>query len=204
VAPIDWPSVGNESSNRKLSRSQADSGPGLSASELEKRTAEVSAQADARVAQARNAGYADGERAARAEIQPVLERLSKSLQSLSAVRGQLRKQAEEDLVKLTIAIARRVLRRELTVDADALQGIVTAALDRLQTRDISRVRLHPSQEATVRRYLESAGVPGIEILADSSLNAGDLIFDTTRGVFEASIESQLREIERGFADALPR
>jgi flagellar assembly protein FliH len=133
-----------------------------------------------------------------------LERLAKSIQDLSGIRGKLRKQAEEDLVKLAIAIARRVLRRELTVDPDAMQGIVVAALDRLQARDVSRVRLHPSQEAALRRHLEAAGVRAIELMPDSSLAAGDLLFETSRGTFDASIESQLREIERGFAVTLPR
>jgi flagellar assembly protein FliH len=177
---------------------------GSTSGELEKRIAQVTAQADARIAQAREAGYAEGENAARGELQPVLQRLAKSLESLSQVRAQLRKQAEQDLVKLTIAIARRVLRRELTVDSDALQGIVVAALERLQIRDVTRVRMHPEHEASIRRHLQKAGVQGLEILPDNSLAPGDLVFDTNRGTFEASIESQLREIERGFTDVLPK
>ena len=204
IGLASWPSVEASGGARTAERLQADNKSALTSDELEKQIAQVNAKADARIAEARKAGYAEGERAARTELQPVLQRLSKSLEGLSEIRAQLRKQAEQDLVKLTIAIARRVLRGELTVDAEALQGIVVAALDKLQARDISRLRLHPEHAVAVRRQLESAGVRGIEVVADSSLAPGDLIFDTSRGTFEASIESQLREIERGFTDTLPR
>jgi flagellar biosynthesis/type III secretory pathway protein FliH len=36
------------------------------------------------------------------------------------------------------------------------------------------------------------------------MQCGDVIFETTHGNLDASIESQLREIERGFADRLRR
>ena len=198
-----WPSVETPGSTRAIvgpvhGRQRSSGG------DIEGRLAEVSANAEARLAQVREEAFAAGQRAATASVEPVIERLAKSLESLAEVRAQLRKQAETDLVKLTIAIARRVLRRELSVDPDALQGIIAAALDRLQVRDISKVRLHPSQEGPVRRHLENAGVTAIEIVADSSLAAGDLLFEASRGTFDASIDSQLREIERGFADTLPR
>jgi flagellar assembly protein FliH len=203
IQPAVFPEVDTQAVTRTTSYQQAGYTPPPSA-EIEKKIAEVNAAAEARIAEAQKMGFAAGERAANTRIGPVLERLAKSIQDLSEVRGKLRKQAEVDLVKLAIAIARRVLRRELTVDPDAMQGIVLAALDRLQARDVARVRLHPSQEAALRRHLEAAGVRAIELMPDSSLAAGDLLFETSRGTFDASIESQLREIERGFADTLPR
>jgi flagellar assembly protein FliH len=40
----------------------------------------------------------------------------------------------------------------------------------------------------------------IELVPDASLERGAAIFETTRGNLDASIETQLREIERGFTD----
>ena len=48
------------------------------------------------------------------------------------------------MVQLSLAIARRMLRRELAVDPDALHGLVLAALEKLQAQEICRVRVHPS------------------------------------------------------------
>jgi flagellar biosynthesis/type III secretory pathway protein FliH len=43
------------------------------------------------------------------------------------------------------------------------------------------------------------GTP-IEIASDASLKPGDVIFETAHGQLDASVSTQLREIERGLAD----
>jgi flagellar biosynthesis/type III secretory pathway protein FliH len=44
----------------------------------------------------------------------------------------------------------------------------------------------------------------IEVLGDPSREPGSVVFETTRGNLDASVESQLREIERGLTDRLRR
>jgi flagellar biosynthesis/type III secretory pathway protein FliH len=46
----------------------------------------------------------------------------------------------------------------------------------------------------------SGGV--VEVLSDPSREVGSVIFETARGDLDASVDSQLREIERGLADCL--
>ena len=57
--------------------------------------------------------------------------------------SRLRAEAEADLVQLSLAIARRVLRRELAIDPEALHGLILGALEKLSGQEISRVRVHP-------------------------------------------------------------
>jgi flagellar assembly protein FliH len=156
------------------------------------------------VRDARAAGLAAGKQAAEAELEPVLERLSSTVAELCTLRARLRKQAEDDLVKLALGIAKLILRRELTVDPDALRGIVGAALEKVQNRDIARIRLHPDHEAAVRRHLDTFHVANVEVIADRTLRPGDLVLDTSRGALDASIETQLSEIERGLVDRLAK
>jgi flagellar assembly protein FliH len=150
-------------------------------------------------------GKALGKDQASAEIQPILDRLGRALAELSSLRSQIRRDAEKDLLKLSIAIARRVLHRELTIDPESIEGIIKVAIDKLQSRDLCRVRVHPDQEAAIRASLERFSSSNkIEMIADASLQTGDVLFETSHGDIDASIESQLREIERGFADRLQR
>src|SRR2546430_16517538 len=81
-------------------------------------------------------GEADGRRLGAAELEPLVGRLCATIEELAGMRARLRHEAEADLVKLAIAIARRVLRRELSVDPDALNGLVFSALDKLQGQEI--------------------------------------------------------------------
>ena len=72
----------------------------------------------------------------------------------SQTRSILRREAESDMVKLSLAIARRVLRRELAVDPEERHGLVLAALEKLRWQDLCRVKVHPSHAATVRTALQ--------------------------------------------------
>jgi flagellar assembly protein FliH len=157
--------------------------------------------------EAHAAGMREGEAAGRnrsaAELQPVIERLSRTIDELSQMRGRLRKDAETDMVKLSLAIARRVLRRELAVDPEALHGLVMAALEKLQGQELCRDKVHPSHAAIVRDSLQkSVGGNAIEVIPDASREPGTVIFETQRGNLDASVDSQLQEIERGLADCL--
>jgi flagellar assembly protein FliH len=108
-------------------------------------------------------------------------------------------------VTLALAVARRVLRRELSVDPEAIRGVVLAALEKLDGQEISRVRVHPAHAAEVSACLRRA-VSGraIEVVPDPAREPGFVIFETERGSLDASVDTQLEEIERGLADRLRR
>jgi flagellar assembly protein FliH len=149
-------------------------------------------------------GKALGKDLAEAEVQPVLERLTRALVELSSVRARLRRDAEEDVVKLSIAIARRVLHRELTLDPESIGGLIKAALEKIESHELCRVRVHPDQETMIRTILGRYSPTRIELVADPALGKGDVVFETSQGTVDASVEAQLREIERGLADRLSR
>jgi flagellar assembly protein FliH len=164
-------------------------------------------QWEQRVRDAHGAGLREGEAAghsrAAADLQPVFEKLARAIEGLAQLRPRLRRDAEADMVKLALAIARRVLRRELVVDPDALHGLVLGALEKLQGQEICRVKVHPSHAENVRAALQQSHAGStVEIVADSSCAIGGIIFETARGNLDASVDSQLQEIERGLADRL--
>jgi len=154
--------------------------------------------------QARQAAFREGEAAGRvqgqAEVRPVLEQLARTAKELAALRPRLREQAEEDLIRLAVAIARRVVRRELTVDPHTITGLVKAALEQLAAGETARLRVHPEHESIVRALVTEAGRGVITVAGDASLARGSAIFETARGNLDASAETQLAEIERGLTD----
>ena len=169
------------------------------------RLAQLQQQHEQRLHEAHAAGVREGEASGRqraaAELQPVIDRLARSIEEI----GGLRAEAEADLVQLSLAIARRVLRRELAIDPEALHGLVLGALEKLQGQEISRVRVHPGHVALVTESLRrNSASAKVEVIPDPSRVLGTVIFETQRGNLDASIEAQLQEIERGLADRLRR
>ncbi len=166
----------------------------------------ASVELEARIARAREQAFREGEAAgaqkASARIDPVLARLAQTVEHIAALGSKVRRQAEEDVVKLALAIARRVLYRELSIDPEAILGLVKAALGRLDAREIQRLRVSPADAELLRRRVNLPAA--IEIVADTSLERGAAIFETVRGHLDASVQTQLAEIERGFADVVRR
>ena len=169
--------------------------------------AQLQQQTEQRVSEAHAAGLREGEAAGRAkgqaEVQPVIERLARSIEEIGGLRGRLRAEAEADLVQLSVAIARRVLRREIAIDPEALHGLILGALAKLAGQEITRVRVHPSHAVAVTTCLrQNLNAEKIEVIADPSREVGAILFETPRGNLDAGVESQLQEIERGLADRL--
>jgi flagellar assembly protein FliH len=160
-----------------------------------------------RVQAAHAAGFREGEAAAReqcaAESRAAVERLARTVDEVAALKPRLRREAEADLVRLALAIARRVLHREVAVDPDAMRGVAMAAIEKLKGREIHRVRVHPALAgmlAEVWKRTPADRPP--ETLSDPSRPPGTLIFETVRGNLDASVDTQLQEIETGLVDRL--
>lgn len=148
-------------------------------------------------------GVEEGRRQAAAQLEGEFARLARAVEEAAGFKARLRAQAERELVELALAIARRILRRELHVDAEAVLGLAKAALEKASLREVAAVRLHPAHAAPVRAHLARIGAPeSIEVQEDPSLEPGAVIVETGRGMIDASLDSQLDEIGRGLADAL--
>ncbi|HUI55137.1 MAG TPA: FliH/SctL family protein [Bryobacteraceae bacterium] len=165
------------------------------------------AEQEQQVRQAHDAGFRAGEAAARqsldAEVRTVVERLAGAIADAAATRGDTIRRAETDMVRLSVEIARRILHRELTVDAGALEGLVKAALEKLQSQEVYRVRVHPDQERIVRSCLDQLGRGrSVEVIGDPVQLKGGAVFEVASGSLDASVETQLSEIERGLTDQL--
>jgi flagellar assembly protein FliH len=140
-----------------------------------------------------------------AECEQILARVSQSVEQLLAFRLRVRQQLEEDLVRLAVAVARRILHRELHVDPEALLGIVKAAAEKMDVREILRFRIGVADAPVLARHFAGLNLPPrVEFVTDPALPRGSVIVETSRGQMDASIETQLAEIDRGLADLVDR
>jgi flagellar assembly protein FliH len=172
---------------------------------LRARTEQKDREGEQRVRQAYQSGFQEGKTAGKAEadtaVEAELKRLAQLIAGVADVRTRMLRQAESDVVKLSIEIARRILRRELTIDPSAIEGLIKVALEKLEGQEIYRLRVHPDHEKIVRECIERQGNIGqIEIVGDPTQQRGDALFEIGRGTLDASIDTQLREIEQGLAD----
>ncbi len=204
-----WPQLGprvQEAERQILTPVPPPSAPQCEPS-LEQERAQWESRLQAEVERARQEafqrGAEEGRRQAVAQLEGEFARLARAIEEAAGFKARLRAQAERELVGLALAIARRILRRELHVDPEAVLGLAKAALEKASMREVAAVRLHPAHAAAVRAHLARIGAPErIEVQEDPTLEPGAVILETARGLIDASLESQLDEISRGLADAL--
>ncbi len=174
----------------------------------ESRAAAEQREIAARIEEAYRRGFQEAESAAAREAESQTEsaavRLAHSIADLATFRPRLRRETEVELAELAMAVAKRILRREIQMDPEALLGLVKAGLERVNRAELLRVRVHPDFARIVEDYLAKNSSGAVAITADRSLERGAAVFETVRGRVDASIDAQLKEIERGFADLQKR
>ena len=172
---------------------------------LKRELSELRMTADRRIEEAIGRGRAEGEASVRQALNQQLEtemaRAARLMDELIAAGPRLRRRAEEDMVRLAVAIARRVLHREITVDGDAILGLVKAAFGRIDQREIVQIRTDSASMGAMQRIIQTLDAGRrINLVVDATLQPGSLILETSRGQLDASVETQLNEIQRGFTD----
>jgi flagellar assembly protein FliH len=146
-------------------------------------------------------GFAQGERAgleaAGQRGEAMLRRLTETLEELTVVRDRMIHQTERQMVELSLAIARRIVNREVAIDRDLLIAMARVALDRLGEAAHITVRLHP-EDFAVTGAAQAAQLAGsnVEVVADARIARGGCRIDSDLGVLDAGIESQLQEVAR--------
>ena len=169
--------------------------------------AEIEAMVAQRVKQARDEALRQGEAAGRqkalAELDQMMQQMARSIEAMAGMKSRLRQEAERDVVAVALAVARKLLRRQITVDEEAILGLVKAAMENASLREVTEIRLHPRYLSQLQNYLNQIGAPeAIRATPDTTLELGAVILETDRGSIDASLDTQLEEISRGLTDAV--
>jgi len=109
---------------------------------------------------------------------------------------------EQEVVKLALAVAARILRREAQMDPLLLTGAVRVALGQLAASSEARLQV-PAKDASL--WTETiALLPKLAVRPIVSpvegMRLGECIIESKAGTVDLGVPSQLAEIERGFFD----
>jgi flagellar biosynthesis/type III secretory pathway protein FliH len=144
-------------------------------------------------------GYAQGERAgmdaAATRAEAMLRRLGQTIDELGELRNEMIHRTERQAVQLVLAIAERIVQRELTLDRTLLLGMARVALDRLGEYGSATIRLHPDDYQAIGAKPSIDG-SAVEVLADSAVARGGCHVQSDFGFMDVSPESQFRELAR--------
>jgi len=146
-------------------------------------------------------GYAQGERsgeeAAARQGEAMLRRLAGTIDEVAALRTDLMRRTERELVNLALVIAERIIAREVALDRELLVAMARVAIDRLGDRASATIRLNPADHASLAatRGQQPAAGP-VQIVADPLVSRGGCLVQSDFGLMDLGIEAQMSEMSR--------
>ncbi len=176
----------------------------LAATEQARRVLEAAqAQAEALRAQAQT----DYEEALRRGYQEGYEKgMAEWLRAVEQVHAgftRVIEQAKPQIVRLALRVAEKILRQKLDLTPEAVVPMIDEALRSLRAQQNMRVilRVHPDDrpilESHRQRWMERLPWLGsLDIVVDEDLPRGGCRIETDFGTVDASVETQIRVVER--------
>ena len=148
-------------------------------------------------------GYDKGINDARYRIGSLIEEAQKIRDYLDIRRENQGKEIEASTVNLIIDISKKVIGCELEQNENAVLSLVKNALTKNSYTKKASLRVAQedfeivlANRITILRTVE--GLNDLEVLEDISLPRGSCILDTPSGEINASIEIQIKELEKIF------
>ena len=109
---------------------------------------------------------------------------------------------ERDLLKLSLAAAAKVVKTEIAAGRPVAEANLRRAVELTARRQELQVLVHPDDLARIEAYLpelrrEFSEIHKIAIDAAPGVDRGGVIIQTREGSVDATIATQLDQIERG-------
>jgi flagellar assembly protein FliH len=162
--------------------------------------------------QARQSGYEEGLRQAQeaieADRQLALIQSQEILQEANRIKMAMFESSESDMVRLSLAIAKRVIATELQTNPDIIINILREALTYLNQPDKITLFVNPADIDNILDAVENINLLDgqndlhTEVKPDDQILSGGLRIESEFGSVDARIETRIASIENAIQEVL--
>ncbi|MEW6546433.1 MAG: FliH/SctL family protein [Bacillota bacterium] len=146
-------------------------------------------------------GFAAGQQAAWAQVrQEAEEAMHAALAILEDARRErlvILRQAQQDVVRMALDLAARVLEREVSLSPEVVREQAAALVRRLEQGEKATLHVHPDDVPLIQPWLpELAQACGasLEAVADPAVGRGGVMVETQHGYLDGRLDRQLRRL----------
>jgi flagellar assembly protein FliH len=152
-------------------------------------------------------GFAQGEKAGREmaerSCETTLQALDATLSRLQDIDGGRSAQMEEEVVRLALHVARKIMQRDVQTDPQVVVDVVRAALKKCHAQEDVVVYVNPMDRDTLSEMRpalmqELRSIRHLRIEAKESIERGGALVECAIGELDVRLERQLGEVERAF------
>ena len=134
------------------------------------------------------------------EAEPLVMQISSVLAQLNSLRNVVRFQAEEELVKLALQIAKNVVAEEIKLNNSVIKNIVQVALHETEVQGKIYLFLHPddyeflvNSKSDLERYLSDEQT--LVLRQNPEMKPGSIYVESDEEIISRSIEGQFEKLE---------
>lgn len=145
--------------------------------------------------EAKKSGYADGLKQGLDELKQKASKLQSVLNFMQHPLQELDSEVEHQLAELAIVLAKQLLKKECSTDAQHIHNLVHESLDYLpvKARDV-RVRLSPDDIALMNQAEFNTNDQVWSCVSDNSVKAGGCIIESDTSHIDASVETRIQQL----------
>ncbi|HZX45994.1 MAG TPA: FliH/SctL family protein [Clostridia bacterium] len=154
-------------------------------------------------------GFADGHDRGRqqglATVDEIMEEAVEIRRRALETKERMVREAEAEVVRIVIEIAKKVLGEQVKTDREAVLGLVRKALEKCTYTNSVTLKVSPDDYDVVVSYkkkllAEAEGITQLDIEAEETMSRGSCLIETNAGVIDAGIEAQMTRIEHIFKE----
>lgn len=152
-------------------------------------------------------GIAEGKEVGLNLVDSLIEEAKQIKQITLADKKTVAKALEKQIIGLVISCVKKIISHELEMDHKLLLNLVESGIEKCTYTDslIVRVSLNDYEMVDSSKnkiYMMTEGIDNIEVKKDPALEDGSIIIETISGTVDASLQTQITQIEQMFYDIL--
>ena len=180
--------------------------------EADRIIADAKAEQQAIIAKAESGGYEqgrqDGYEDGKKEVDRLVVRIHKIIESVQAKRQEILDGTEQQIVDLVVLMTRKVVKIMSDNQKSVIMANVVQALKKVKGRGDVTLRVNLADVKLTTEHIqdfirEVENIQNITVVEDSSVEKGGCIVETDFGAIDARIASQLAELETKIFEVSP-
>ena len=160
----------------------------------------------------REEGILQGRQQAQEEMQEAVESAAEKAQyMLEIARDQVHEimsTAEPQIVEIALAVASKVVAREIEENPMMILPIVRKAVEKVKDQEMVEIRVNPQDFDMVLMAKKELQVligreQALKLTADNTIASGGCVIDTSNGTVDARLDTQFEMIRKALTEVLP-
>lgn len=146
-------------------------------------------------------GYEEGLQKSASDNQQAANELSNMIAAVENSKAEILERYAADLESLSVAIAQKIMKKELTLDDEAMQAIIQNAVDSYRNQEWVRICVSKNMadillkaDRNIAEVLKDVS-NNVKVVVSPEMEDGDCIIDMPEQMIDCGVDTQIRNVQ---------